>query len=144
MIASTSTGADAVLEEPAVTSDIDAGTEAPLVEDAEVPEPAASAWPVILDQIFPKMLMDVSVWEKKTNRSGGRGSSSSLPSKSLAASDALLGLMAYDHGTFKATMTPPGGKPETSSSAYLNVWRKMDGKWKLVAEMSVPVADKKM
>jgi len=53
------------------------------------------------------------------------------------------GLMAYDHGTFKATMTTPGGKPDTSASAYLNVWRKMDGKWKLVAEMSVPVADTK-
>ena len=53
------------------------------------------------------------------------------------------GLMAYDHGIFKATMTAPGGKPETSSSAYLNVWRKMDGKWKLVAEMSVPLADTK-
>ncbi len=53
------------------------------------------------------------------------------------------GLMAYDHGIFKATMIMPGGKPETASSAYLNVWRKIDGKWKLVAEMSSPVADTK-
>lgn len=49
------------------------------------------------------------------------------------------GSMAYDHGTFTMTMTPPGGKPATETGAYLNVWRKMDGQWKLVAEASSPI-----
>ena len=50
------------------------------------------------------------------------------------------GTMAFDHGTYSMTVTPPGGKPTTESAAYLNVWRKIDGQWKLVAEMSTPVA----
>src|SRR4029079_11158645 len=32
------------------------------------------------------------------------------------------GSMAFDHGTYTMTMTAPGGKPETSTGAYLNVW----------------------
>ena len=49
------------------------------------------------------------------------------------------GSMAYDHGSFTMTMTPPGGKPSTETGAYLNVWRKLDGQWKLVAEASAPI-----
>ena len=50
------------------------------------------------------------------------------------------GTMAFDHGTYSLTVTPPGGKATNESAAYLNVWRKIDGQWKLVAEMSTPVA----
>lgn len=54
------------------------------------------------------------------------------------------GSMAYDHGTYSMTMTPPGGKAAPQKGAYLNVWRKVDGQWKLVAEMSSPLpADQK-
>ena len=49
------------------------------------------------------------------------------------------GSMAFDHGTYAMTVTPPGGKPTNENGAYLNVWRKVDGQWKLVAEMSTPV-----
>ena len=49
------------------------------------------------------------------------------------------GTMAFDHGTYSMTVTPPGGKTTKESGAYLNVWKKMDGQWKLVAEMSTPV-----
>ena len=49
------------------------------------------------------------------------------------------GSMAFDHGTFSVTLTPPGGKASNESSAYLNVWKRMDGQWKLMAEMSTPV-----
>lgn len=49
------------------------------------------------------------------------------------------GSMAFDHGTFTMTTTPPGGKPSRASGAYLNVWKKLDGQWKLVAEMSTPL-----
>jgi uncharacterized protein (TIGR02246 family) len=49
------------------------------------------------------------------------------------------GTMAYDHGTYSMTMTAPGGKPEKTKGAYLNVWQKIDGEWKLVAEMSSPL-----
>ncbi len=48
------------------------------------------------------------------------------------------GSMAYDHGIFTMTTTPPGGKPSTDTGAYLNVWRKIDGQWKLVAEVNAP------
>ena len=49
------------------------------------------------------------------------------------------GSMAFDHGTYTMTITPPGGKPSTETGGYLNVWRKIDGQWKLVAEASAPV-----
>jgi uncharacterized protein (TIGR02246 family) len=49
------------------------------------------------------------------------------------------GTMAFDHGTYAMTMAPPGGKPSTEAGAFLNVWKKMDGQWKLVAEMSSPL-----
>jgi uncharacterized protein (TIGR02246 family) len=49
------------------------------------------------------------------------------------------GKMAYDYGTYTMTMTPPGGKPTKETGGYLNVWKKVDGKWMLAAEMSTPV-----
>lgn len=49
------------------------------------------------------------------------------------------GTMAYDHGTYSMTVTAPGGKPAASKGAFLNVWRKVDGNWRLVAEMSTPM-----
>jgi uncharacterized protein (TIGR02246 family) len=49
------------------------------------------------------------------------------------------GTMAFDHGTYSMTVTPPGGKATKESGAYLNVWRKLDGQWKLVAEVSSPL-----
>ena len=52
------------------------------------------------------------------------------------------GTMAMDHGQYTMTMTPPGGKPTNESGAFLNVWKKVDGQWKLMAEMSTPVAPK--
>ena len=53
------------------------------------------------------------------------------------------GNMAYDHGTYTMTVTQPGGKPTKETGAYLNVWRKVDGQWKLAAEMSTPLAPPK-
>jgi ketosteroid isomerase-like protein len=49
------------------------------------------------------------------------------------------GTMAFDHGTYTMTVTPPGGKTETVNGAYLNVWRNVDGQWKMLAEMSTPI-----
>lgn len=50
------------------------------------------------------------------------------------------GTMAYDHGTYSMTIAAPGGKPSAEGGAFLNVWKRTDGQWKLVAEMSTPVA----
>jgi len=50
------------------------------------------------------------------------------------------GSMAFDHGTYEMTMTPPGGKASREAGAFLNVWKKVDGQWKLAAEMSSPLA----
>ena len=53
------------------------------------------------------------------------------------------GTMAYDHGTYSMTVTPPGGKASNQTGAYLNVWKKINGQWKLIAEMSTPVPEPK-
>lgn len=53
------------------------------------------------------------------------------------------GSMAMDHGTYSMTVTPPGGKASTDNGAFLNVWKRVDGQWKLVAEMSTPIAPPK-
>jgi ketosteroid isomerase-like protein len=50
------------------------------------------------------------------------------------------GKMAYDYGTYSMTVAPPGGKPAKETGGYLNVWRKVDGQWKMVIEMSTPIA----
>jgi uncharacterized protein (TIGR02246 family) len=53
------------------------------------------------------------------------------------------GTMAYDYGTYEMTMAAPGKKPVTGAGSFLNVWRKEDGQWKLVAEMSTPAPSPK-
>lgn len=49
------------------------------------------------------------------------------------------GSVAYDHGTYQMTMQAPGKKAEVVNGAYLNVWKRTDGGWKLAVEMSTPV-----
>jgi len=49
------------------------------------------------------------------------------------------GTMAFDHGTYSMTVAPAGGKPEHQTGAYLNVWKKVDGQWKMLAEISTPI-----
>ena len=45
------------------------------------------------------------------------------------------GDMAYDRGTYKATMTEPGGKVMSDTGKYLCVWKKQaDGSWKAVED----------
>jgi ketosteroid isomerase-like protein len=46
------------------------------------------------------------------------------------------GTMAYDHGSFSATMNGPNGKPMKVGGNYLNVWKNAGGRWLMVAEMS--------
>jgi ketosteroid isomerase-like protein len=60
-----------------------------------------------------------------------------IDSKAVNFSDD--GTMAFDHGTYSMTVTPPGGKATRDNGAFLNVWKKMNGQWKLMAEMSTPV-----
>jgi ketosteroid isomerase-like protein len=49
------------------------------------------------------------------------------------------GSMAFDYGTYSMTVKAPGEKASIASGAYLNVWKKLNGQWKLMAEMSTPV-----
>jgi ketosteroid isomerase-like protein len=46
------------------------------------------------------------------------------------------GSLAYDHGTFTVTVDGPKGKPIDASGGFLNVFRKIGGRWVMVAEMS--------
>ncbi len=49
------------------------------------------------------------------------------------------GSLPYDYGTYQITVQPLGGKADNVSGAFLNVWKKVDGQWKIAAEMSTPV-----
>lgn len=72
---------------------------------------------------------------------------STMTNPSVSSNPAMFsddGTMAFDYGTYTGTTTAPGGKPSTDTSGYLNVWKKIDGTWKLVAEMSTPITTKKM
>ena len=44
------------------------------------------------------------------------------------------GTMAWDYGTFSQTADVKG-KPTKQAGNFLNVWKKVDGKWKLAAEI---------
>jgi len=57
-----------MLDEDEVTPGIEAEFEPPAgLGEPAVPAVAASAWPVILDQIFPKMLMRAPLSEVRKN-----------------------------------------------------------------------------
>ena len=47
------------------------------------------------------------------------------------------GTMAWDYGTFSQTVDVKG-KPTKQSGNFLNVWKRVDGKWKIAAEISSP------
>lgn len=47
------------------------------------------------------------------------------------------GTMAWDYGTFSQTVDVKG-KPTKQSGNFLNVWKKVGGKWKIAAEISSP------
>ncbi|HJP87205.1 MAG TPA: nuclear transport factor 2 family protein [Gemmatimonadaceae bacterium] len=47
------------------------------------------------------------------------------------------GSMAWDYGTFSQTVDVKG-KPTKQSGNFLNVWKRVDGKWKIAAEISTP------
>ena len=50
------------------------------------------------------------------------------------------GDLALDQGTVDATVTDKKGKPVTSTSRYVLVWKKTpDGSWKLAADTSAPL-----
>lgn len=47
------------------------------------------------------------------------------------------GSIAVEHGSYKWTMTPKGGKPMIDSGKYLTVWQKQaDGSWKIVRDIN--------
>lgn len=46
------------------------------------------------------------------------------------------GTMAWDYGTFTGTVDGPNGKPMKVGGNALNVWKKIDGRWVMVAEIS--------
>ena len=45
------------------------------------------------------------------------------------------GSMAWDYGTYSQTVDVKG-KPTKQSGNFLNVWKHVDGKWKIAAEIS--------
>jgi len=46
------------------------------------------------------------------------------------------GSMAFDHGSYWATVDGPKGKPVKVTGNYLNVWKKSGGRWVMLAEIS--------
>lgn len=65
----------------------------------------------------------------------------SLPISKLESIDSketvVNGDIAYDYGTYKQEVTPPGGKTQTVSGYYLVALKKQpDGSWKIVRHVS--------
>jgi ketosteroid isomerase-like protein len=46
------------------------------------------------------------------------------------------GTMAWDYGTYAQTATGTKGKPVKASGNFLNVWKKVGGRWLIVAEIN--------
>ena len=46
------------------------------------------------------------------------------------------GTLAYDRGSFTATVTGADGKPAKIAGDYIAVWKKEGGEWKIAAEAS--------
>ncbi len=46
------------------------------------------------------------------------------------------GALAIDRGTFTATVDGPGGKRVKAPGNYLAVWKKADGRWVTISEMT--------
>jgi ketosteroid isomerase-like protein len=46
------------------------------------------------------------------------------------------GTMAWDYGTYSSAANDAKGKPVKSSGNFLNVWKKVGGHWRIVAEIS--------
>ena len=46
------------------------------------------------------------------------------------------GTMAWDYGTYTSTTTDSKGKPVKSSGNFLNVWKRVGGHYKIVAEIN--------
>jgi ketosteroid isomerase-like protein len=46
------------------------------------------------------------------------------------------GTMAWDYGTYTSTTTDSKGKPVKTSGNFLNVWKKVGGHYKIVAEIN--------
>lgn len=44
--------------------------------------------------------------------------------------------MAWDYGAFTATVDGPNGKPVKTKGHALNVWKNVDGRWLIIAEIS--------
>jgi ketosteroid isomerase-like protein len=44
--------------------------------------------------------------------------------------------MAWDYGTYTQTADGPGGKAVKGAGNFLNVWKNVDGRWLIVAEIS--------
>jgi ketosteroid isomerase-like protein len=44
--------------------------------------------------------------------------------------------MAWDYGTVAVTSVGVNGKPAKVSGTFLNVWKNVGGRWKIVAEIS--------
>jgi uncharacterized protein (TIGR02246 family) len=61
-----------------------------------------------------------------------------IDSASFSVSDVRLGGdMAVEHGSYRITMTPTGGKAMTDVGKYVTVWQKQaDGTWKITRDIS--------
>jgi uncharacterized protein (TIGR02246 family) len=46
------------------------------------------------------------------------------------------GDMAFERGTYKASFAGPKGKKLEEHGNYVTVWKKVDGQWKVVADMN--------
>ena len=46
------------------------------------------------------------------------------------------GTMAWDYGTYDVTTTDSKGKPVKGTGSFMNVWKRVGGRWVIVAEIN--------
>jgi uncharacterized protein (TIGR02246 family) len=57
-----------------------------------------------------------------------------FPASSVTVADA--GDLAAEHGTYKLSFTGPKGKKIEDNGNYVTVWTKVDGQWKVLADIN--------
>ena len=53
---------------------------------------------------------------------------------------AASGDMAVERGTYQTSWTDKQGKPVTDHGNFVTTWKKVNGQWKVYADMAVPEA----
>jgi ketosteroid isomerase-like protein len=101
-----------------------------------------------LDSLMPYYDPDVVSMQEGTKPVKGMGGLRSSYAEALTANPHDLtfesggvnfsddGTMAWDYGTYEMTANDSKGKPAKGTGGFLNVWKRVGGRWVIVAEIN--------